>query len=56
MRKFVRFMPAEEAEAALQFLDDADAGHSPATDTVATVIGRPATGFDQWATDHATDF
>jgi uncharacterized protein YbjT (DUF2867 family) len=54
--QFARFMPAEEAEAVLQFLDDADAGNSPATDTVATVLGRAAIGFDVWAADHATDF
>ncbi|WP_413098216.1 hypothetical protein [Streptomyces sp. Inha503] len=54
--QFSRFMPAEEAEAVLRFLDDADAGNSPATDTVTQVTGRPATGFDVWAADHAADF
>ncbi|MDH6626487.1 uncharacterized protein YbjT (DUF2867 family) [Streptomyces sp. LBL] len=54
--QFSRFMPADEAEAVLQFLDDADAGNSPATDTVTQVTGRPATGFDIWAADHAADF
>ncbi len=53
---FSRFMPADEAEAVLRFLDDADAGNSPATDTVRQVTGRPATGFDVWAADHAADF
>jgi uncharacterized protein YbjT (DUF2867 family) len=54
--QFVRFMPAEETEAVLQFLDDADAGNSPATDTVSRVLGRPALGFDVWAADHAAEF
>ena len=54
--RFARFMPAGEAEAVLQFLDDAAAGNSPATDTVSTVLGRPATTFDVWAADHAADF
>ncbi|WFR67482.1 NAD(P)H-binding protein [Curtobacterium flaccumfaciens] len=54
--QFARFMPAEEAEAVLQFLDDADAGNSPATDTVSRVLGRPALGFDVWAADHAAEF
>jgi uncharacterized protein YbjT (DUF2867 family) len=53
---FSRFMPAGDAEAVLQFLDDADAGNSPATDTVMRITGRPATGFDVWAADHAADF
>ncbi|MDM7892229.1 SDR family oxidoreductase [Curtobacterium caseinilyticum] len=54
--QFARFMPAEEAEAVLQFLDDAAAGNSPATTTIANVLGRPAIGFDEWAADHASDF
>ncbi|MER8062168.1 MULTISPECIES: NAD(P)H-binding protein [unclassified Streptomyces] len=54
--QFARFMPADQAEAVLRFLDDAEAGNSPATDTVARVTGRPATGFDIWAADHAADF
>lgn len=54
--QFSRFMPAEEAEAVVQFLDDAAAGNSPATDTVADVLGRPAIGFDAWAADHTADF
>jgi uncharacterized protein YbjT (DUF2867 family) len=56
LARFARFMPASEAEAVLQFLDDAAAGNSPATDTVARVLGRPAIPFDAWATDHAADF
>lgn len=51
-----RFMPAHEAEAVLQFLDDAAAGGSPATDAVERVLGRPATPFDVWAREHAEDF
>ena len=51
-----RFMPEGDAEAVLQFLDDAAAGHSPATAAVADLLGRPAIGFDAWAADHATDF
>lgn len=54
--QFVRFMPAEEAEAVLQFLDDADAGNSPATDTVTRVLGRPPLAFDMWAADHVAEF
>ncbi|MFD0692430.1 NAD(P)H-binding protein [Actinomadura fibrosa] len=56
MRRFSRFMPAGEAEAVLQFLDDAAAGNSPATSTVERVLGRPAISFDAWAVDHAADF
>jgi uncharacterized protein YbjT (DUF2867 family) len=50
---FEPFMPTAEAQAVLQFLDDAAKGNSPATDTVARILGRPATPFDIWATDHA---
>ena len=56
LARFSRFMPAEEAAAVVRFLDDAAAGNSPATDTVAQILGRPAIRFDVWATDHATDF
>lgn len=56
LAQFTRFMPAGEAEAVLQFLDDAAAGNSPATTTVEDVLGRPAIGFDVWAADHAADF
>lgn len=51
-----QFMPPVEAEAVLQFIDDSEAGNSPATDTVATVLGRAATSFEDWVADHATDF
>lgn len=51
-----QFMPADEAGAVLQFLDDADAGNSPATSTDHDVLGRAPLGFDVWAADHATDF
>ncbi|MDQ0771712.1 uncharacterized protein YbjT (DUF2867 family) [Streptomyces aurantiacus] len=54
--QYSRFMPAEEVEAVLRYFDDAEAGNSPATDTVTQVTGRPATGFDVWAADHAADF
>lgn len=56
LAQFVRYMPDEEAEAVLQFLDDADAGNSPATSTVKDILGRAAIGFDQWAIDHAVEF
>ncbi|WP_229670352.1 SDR family oxidoreductase [Microlunatus endophyticus] len=51
-----KFMPESEVEAVLQFLDDADAGNSPATNTVRDVLGRVPLGFDVWAVDHARDF
>lgn len=51
-----RSMPDREALAVVQFLDDADAGGSPATDTVETLLGRSAIGFDTWAADHADAF
>jgi uncharacterized protein YbjT (DUF2867 family) len=51
-----RFMSEVEAEAVLQFLDDAAAGNSPATDGVARILGRPALGFGEWAAEHAADF
>ncbi|KQO59964.1 SDR family oxidoreductase [Curtobacterium sp. Leaf261] len=51
-----RFMPETEAAAVLAFLDDAEAGNSPATATVEQVLGRPPVGFDVWAADHAGDF
>ncbi|WP_158590029.1 SDR family oxidoreductase [Amnibacterium setariae] len=54
--QYVRFMPEHEAEAVLQFLDDAAAGNSPATDTVRRILGRPATAFSEWATEHVADF
>ncbi|HEY0240909.1 MAG TPA: NAD(P)H-binding protein [Friedmanniella sp.] len=53
---YAQFMADDEAEAVLQFLDDAAAGHSPATDAVERVLGRAATGFDVWAREHAADF
>ncbi|TYK44956.1 SDR family oxidoreductase [Actinomadura decatromicini] len=56
MRRFSRFFRGWEAEAVLRFLDDAAAGNSPATSTVAEILGRPAIGFDAWALDHADDF
>ncbi|MBB4703736.1 SDR family oxidoreductase [Sphaerisporangium siamense] len=56
LERFSWFMPREEAEAVLRYLDDAAAGNSPATSTVQDVLGRPATGFDQWAADHADEF
>jgi uncharacterized protein YbjT (DUF2867 family) len=56
LTQFVGFMPAGEAEAVLQFLDDAAAGNSPVTATVEIVLGRGAIGFDRWAADHAPDF
>jgi hypothetical protein len=45
LTQFVRFMPAGEAEAVLQFLDAAAAGSSPVTTTVDVVLGREAIGF-----------
>jgi uncharacterized protein YbjT (DUF2867 family) len=56
LTSFTRFMPAAEAEAVLQFLDDADIGNSPATSTVEDVLERPAIGFEVWAADHVADF
>lgn len=56
LAQFTRFMPEWEAEAVLQFLDDADAGNSPATSTVEDILGRPAIDFALWATDHRADF
>ncbi|WP_245970839.1 SDR family oxidoreductase [Streptomyces rishiriensis] len=56
LARFARFMQPVEAEAVLQFLDDAAAGNSPATDTLEGILGRPASGFDVWAADHAADF
>jgi uncharacterized protein YbjT (DUF2867 family) len=54
--RFSGFMPTEEAEAVLLFLDDAAAGNSPATDTLERILGRPAIPFDIWAVEHAADF
>lgn len=51
-----RFMPEPEALAVVQFLDDAASGNSPATDTVESILGRPALGFEAWAAEHAGDF
>ena len=51
-----RFMPEHEAMAVVQFLDDADAGSSPATGAVESVLGRPALGFGAWVAEHARDF
>ncbi len=53
---FAHFMPEGEAEAVLDFLDDAAAGNSIATTTVEEILGRPAIGFSEWAVDHADDF
>jgi uncharacterized protein YbjT (DUF2867 family) len=56
LTRYSHFMPAQEAEAVLRFLDDAAAGNSPATSTVARILRRPALPFATWATDHAADF
>jgi uncharacterized protein YbjT (DUF2867 family) len=56
LKQFSRFMPVEEAEAVVRFLDDAAAGNSPATDAVERILGRPAVSFDTWAADHTADF
>jgi hypothetical protein len=56
LTRFSGFMPAEEAEAVLRFLDDAAAGNSPATGAVERILGRPAMPFDIWAAGHAADF
>lgn len=56
LARFSRFMPAVQAGAVLRFLDDAAAGNSPATSTVARILGRSAIPFDAWAADHAADF
>jgi uncharacterized protein YbjT (DUF2867 family) len=56
LAQFSRFMLAGEAEAVLQFLDDAAMGNSPATDTVEQILGRAAVSFDVWAADHTADF
>jgi uncharacterized protein YbjT (DUF2867 family) len=55
-QQFSRFMPAWEAEAVLQFLDDAAAGNSPATATVEEMLGRPAISFNEWVHGHVDDF
>lgn len=54
--QLTRFMPKHEARAVVQFLDDADAGNSPATDAVELLLGRPALSFGAWAAEHAGDF
>ncbi|UFS60909.1 NAD(P)H-binding protein [Subtercola endophyticus] len=51
-----RFMPEWEAEAVLQFLDDADDGNSPATGAVQAILGKPALSYTDWASRHADDF
>nr|WP_245667298.1 NAD(P)H-binding protein [Actinomadura macra] len=56
LEQFSQFMPSEDAEAVLRFLDDAAAGNSPRACTVRDVLGRPAIGFDRWAADHVDDF
>jgi len=53
---YSRFMPPGEAAAVVRFVDDAAAGNSPATGEVERILGRPATGFDAWAAEHAADF
>jgi hypothetical protein len=49
-------MPHPEAEAVLQFLDDAAAGNSATTTGVARILGRPPIAFDAWALEHADAF
>ena len=55
-QQFARFMAPSEAEAVVQFLDDAAAGNSPTTTSVQTILGRSALGFAVWAREHADDF
>lgn len=52
---FGRSLPEGEAEAVLQFLDDAAARNSEATDIVESILGRLATRFAKWAIDHADE-
>lgn len=47
---------ADTFEAILQFLRAATTGGSPATDTAARVLGRPARPFARWAQEHASEF
>jgi uncharacterized protein YbjT (DUF2867 family) len=54
--RLARFMPEHEALAVVQFLDDAAAGASPATDAVEAVLGRSPIAFEEWAAEHAHDF
>jgi hypothetical protein len=56
LEQFVRYMPMGEAEAVLQFLDDAAADNSRATGTVEQLLGRPAIGFETWTRDHIANF
>ncbi len=56
IEQFVRYMPMGEAEAVLQFIDDAAAGSSPATGMVEQLLGRPAIDFKTWTLDHIADF
>jgi len=54
--RFGRFVGQTEAEAILQFLDDADAGNSLSTAAVSDLLGHEATSFARWASDHRVDF
>jgi uncharacterized protein YbjT (DUF2867 family) len=56
LEQFVRYMPMGEAEAVLQFIDDAAAGNCPATGMVEQLLGRPAIDFTTWTRDHIADF
>jgi uncharacterized protein YbjT (DUF2867 family) len=56
LASFARFMPEWEAEAVVQFLDDAAAGNSPATKTVDGILGRSGLDFATWAVDHSASF
>jgi uncharacterized protein YbjT (DUF2867 family) len=49
---FARFMPADQAEAILEFIRH----ESPRTTTVEQILGRPPVTFQQWADDHASSY
>lgn len=49
-------LPPDVADELLDAWEATVGNRDGVTDTVDTLLGRPARGFDEWARDHASDF
>jgi uncharacterized protein YbjT (DUF2867 family) len=54
--EFGQFENLETVNAIIELIAASTHGGSPATDTVARVLGRPATPFTEWVRDHVEEF
>ncbi|MFF1921954.1 SDR family oxidoreductase [Streptomyces sp. NPDC058221] len=54
--ELLNHLPAPIADTVISYQAGQDGTPQPTRDDVRVVLGRPATGFAQWAADHAADF